>query len=273
MDESGDAVDPGSLATQLKRLRQRRGLTQRQLAPSSRVSERAIQDLEGGRSRHPQFHTLTCLADALVVTEAERQALWSLARPSSSVAPERPGVPAAQRHADAPDPDDEAAGGAGAREIVFAEEALRFEEEVKQSALEHFDVRGLGPGEHADFIVFNSYGNAAVEVKLVMNARLLARYLELSTTIPQECMVVVCRELAPDFVQAWRRRPTSDARLIVVQHAPGAFAYLSSIFTDADSAPPGPLELYSTLEDTSATVALGVVGGRSRRLVRWLRRS
>lgn len=82
MGEQRDQADIGRFAVLLRQLREARGLTQKQLARASGISERAIQDLESGRSRNPQFHTVTHLAEALNATPWEREALTAAARPN-----------------------------------------------------------------------------------------------------------------------------------------------------------------------------------------------
>ncbi|XVV15797.1 ATP-binding protein [Actinoplanes sp. CA-131856] len=69
-----------SLATVVRELRQRAGLTLEELAGSSGLSVRAISDLERERSHTPQRRTITALADALGLAGDDRQALLAAAR-------------------------------------------------------------------------------------------------------------------------------------------------------------------------------------------------
>ncbi|MFF5076324.1 helix-turn-helix domain-containing protein [Actinoplanes sp. NPDC000266] len=69
-----------SLATVVRELRQRAGLTLEELAGSSGLSVRAISDLERERSHTPQRRTITALADALGLDGDDRQALLAAAR-------------------------------------------------------------------------------------------------------------------------------------------------------------------------------------------------
>lgn len=63
------------LGMRLRELRQAAGLTMEELAEASRVSARAISDMERGHSRTPQPRTLTALASALKVSDQERRRL------------------------------------------------------------------------------------------------------------------------------------------------------------------------------------------------------
>lgn len=64
----------------LRALRQAAGLTLEALAERSGVSGRAISDMERGRTRTPHERTLTALADALDLGDADRADLAELAR-------------------------------------------------------------------------------------------------------------------------------------------------------------------------------------------------
>ncbi|MDQ4127315.1 MAG: helix-turn-helix domain-containing protein, partial [Actinomycetota bacterium] len=59
----------------LRRLRERAGLTQEELASRAGLSARAISDLERGERKRPYPHTVRALADALVLPEDERASL------------------------------------------------------------------------------------------------------------------------------------------------------------------------------------------------------
>ncbi|XVU28653.1 helix-turn-helix domain-containing protein [Actinoplanes sp. CA-054009] len=69
-----------SLATAVRELRLRAGLTLEELAGSSGLSVRAISDLERGRSHTPQRRTIAALADALGLSGDDRQELLAAAR-------------------------------------------------------------------------------------------------------------------------------------------------------------------------------------------------
>ncbi|WP_460492139.1 ATP-binding protein [Dactylosporangium cerinum] len=64
----------------LRRHRHAARLTLEQLAEASGVSTRTLSDMERGRSRGPQHRTVTALADALTLGEADREQLLHLAR-------------------------------------------------------------------------------------------------------------------------------------------------------------------------------------------------
>jgi predicted ATPase/transcriptional regulator with XRE-family HTH domain len=81
----GEDVE-GLLAEQLQRLRRRAGLSQQDLAERAGVSLATIGALEQGR-RQPHPHTVTVLADALGLLEADRVALLELVRPTTPPAP------------------------------------------------------------------------------------------------------------------------------------------------------------------------------------------
>lgn len=78
LDRGGAGRDGFGLL--LRQLREARSLTQEGLAARSKVSVRAIQDLESGRRRHPQFHTVDCLVTGLALTGSEREVFVSAAR-------------------------------------------------------------------------------------------------------------------------------------------------------------------------------------------------
>lgn len=56
-----------TFAQSLKRLRQRAGLTQQQLADRAGLHQVKIAELESGRTRDPRWRTVVRLADALGV--------------------------------------------------------------------------------------------------------------------------------------------------------------------------------------------------------------
>jgi transcriptional regulator with XRE-family HTH domain len=70
-----EARGDGSFDVLLKTYRLRAGMTQRQLADLSTLSERAIRDLENGRARSPRQETVRLLADGLRLGNTQRTAL------------------------------------------------------------------------------------------------------------------------------------------------------------------------------------------------------
>ncbi|MFD0473916.1 helix-turn-helix domain-containing protein [Nonomuraea thailandensis] len=64
----------------LRRHRHAARLTLEQLAEASGVSARTLSDMERGRSKGPQHRTVTALADALGLADADRRQLIELAR-------------------------------------------------------------------------------------------------------------------------------------------------------------------------------------------------
>jgi predicted ATPase/DNA-binding XRE family transcriptional regulator len=85
-------VGVGSFGISLRRLRERAGLTQEQLAEAARLSPRAIRSLERGERRQPYQHTVEALAKALGLTTAERLELLS-AVPTRAERHELPNAP------------------------------------------------------------------------------------------------------------------------------------------------------------------------------------
>ncbi|WP_103960933.1 helix-turn-helix domain-containing protein [Nonomuraea solani] len=73
------AAPPG-FGEVLRAQRHAASLTLEQLAEASGVSARTLSDMERGRSRGPQHRTVTALADALDLDEADREQLVELAR-------------------------------------------------------------------------------------------------------------------------------------------------------------------------------------------------
>lgn len=84
---TGDTPDIGPL---LRSLRARAGLSQEALALRAGVSVRALADLERGRTRGPQRHTVAALVEALALDAADAEALEraaALGRPRPRPAP------------------------------------------------------------------------------------------------------------------------------------------------------------------------------------------
>jgi predicted ATPase/DNA-binding XRE family transcriptional regulator len=76
---SADQVSFGDL---LRRLRSAAGLSQEALAERAGLSRNGISDLERGARQAPRLETVRMLADALALTDADRQALLAAARPA-----------------------------------------------------------------------------------------------------------------------------------------------------------------------------------------------
>jgi transcriptional regulator with XRE-family HTH domain len=64
-----------SFAAMLRRLRERAGLTQEQLAEQAGLSANAVSSLERGTRKHPYPHTVRVLAEALALKDDDRTAL------------------------------------------------------------------------------------------------------------------------------------------------------------------------------------------------------
>ncbi len=87
-------VSQVSFGALLKRHRGAAGISQEELAARAGVGVRTISDLEREVTRWPYPSTVTLLAEALQVDEAQRAALESAARrPSEANAPSRPALP------------------------------------------------------------------------------------------------------------------------------------------------------------------------------------
>ncbi|MEU5153941.1 BTAD domain-containing putative transcriptional regulator [Glycomyces sp. NPDC021274] len=86
---SADGAEP-RFGPLLKAHRERRGLTQRDLAGSSSVSLAAIRDLEQGRSRHPRRDSVHRLADALELSSQDRARFIAAALGGDVYAPPTP---------------------------------------------------------------------------------------------------------------------------------------------------------------------------------------
>ena len=74
---SADRVSFGVL---LHRQRSAAGLSQEALAERAGLSRNGISDLERGARQAPRLETVRMLADALALTEADRQAFLAAAR-------------------------------------------------------------------------------------------------------------------------------------------------------------------------------------------------
>ncbi|MEU6781225.1 helix-turn-helix domain-containing protein [Nonomuraea angiospora] len=78
--EKEHSITTPSFAEVLRRHRHAARRTLEQLAESSGVSARTLSDMERGRSKGPQHRTVTALADALGLADADRKQLVELAR-------------------------------------------------------------------------------------------------------------------------------------------------------------------------------------------------
>ena len=71
----------------LRQLRAERGLTQEELAAAAGISPRTISDLERGINQTPRKATAELLADALRLSEAEREQFMAAARRRPATTP------------------------------------------------------------------------------------------------------------------------------------------------------------------------------------------
>lgn len=85
---SAASPGPGAFAERLRSLRERRSLTQEELASRAGLTGKAVGALERGERRRPYPHTIRALADALNLDDDERQALAGAARPPSQHDPD-----------------------------------------------------------------------------------------------------------------------------------------------------------------------------------------
>ncbi|SDF07333.1 Predicted ATPase [Blastococcus aurantiacus] len=81
---SAASPGPGAFAEGLRSLRERRSLTQEELAARAGLTGKAVGALERGERRRPYPHTIRALADALDLDDDERAALAAAARPPST---------------------------------------------------------------------------------------------------------------------------------------------------------------------------------------------
>jgi predicted ATPase/DNA-binding XRE family transcriptional regulator len=79
--------DASPFGDRLRRLRERRGVTQEELAEAAGMTARAIGALERGERRSPYPHSIRMLADALRLPATERSALFAAARRSERAEP------------------------------------------------------------------------------------------------------------------------------------------------------------------------------------------
>ena len=76
----GASPPPGSFGALLRSRRHRAYLSQEQLAARAEVSERTVRNLEADRVRSPRTDTVRLLADALQLSEPERESWFEAAR-------------------------------------------------------------------------------------------------------------------------------------------------------------------------------------------------
>lgn len=95
MEQLASAPSPdGSFGALLRAFRHRACLTQEQLAARAGLSERTVRDLEAGRVRSPRNDTVRLLADALALTEPERES-WASAAQGANGRQAEGGLPGA----------------------------------------------------------------------------------------------------------------------------------------------------------------------------------
>ncbi len=75
------ATSPSDFGSTLRRLRLSAGLSQEALAECAGVSARAVSDMERGLRKRPRPETLRLLADALVLSDADRALFYAAAHP------------------------------------------------------------------------------------------------------------------------------------------------------------------------------------------------
>ena len=80
MESLASSPPVGSFGALLRVCRHRACLSQEQLAQRAELSERTVRNLEAGRVRSPRNDTVSLLADALELTEPEREAWLATAR-------------------------------------------------------------------------------------------------------------------------------------------------------------------------------------------------
>ena len=83
---------PAPFGEQLRRLRERAGLTQEELAERAGLAADAVSALERGKRQRPYPHTVRALAEALELADAQRQQLLAAVPrpPGARVAPSQP---------------------------------------------------------------------------------------------------------------------------------------------------------------------------------------
>ena len=95
MEQPASAPPPNRpFGAVLRAFRHRACLSQEQLAARAELSERAVRNLEAGRVRSPRNDTVRLLADALALTEPQRQR-WAAAAQGASRRQAEAGTPSA----------------------------------------------------------------------------------------------------------------------------------------------------------------------------------
>lgn len=92
MKHLASAPQDGSLGGLLRSFRYRAYLSQEQLAERAELSERTVRSLEADQVRSPRNDTVRLLADALELTERERESWFAAARGENGHQA-RPGLP------------------------------------------------------------------------------------------------------------------------------------------------------------------------------------
>jgi len=91
MEQPVNIPPPASFGALLRARRHRAYLSQEQLAARAELSERTVRNLEAGRVRSPRTDTLRLLANALRLSEPERDT-WLRGRPERPAGQSRTGV-------------------------------------------------------------------------------------------------------------------------------------------------------------------------------------
>jgi transcriptional regulator with XRE-family HTH domain len=91
MGRAEGPADPGEFGPVLRSLRLAAGLTQEDLAERAGLSVRTISDLERGATGRPYPKTVTLLAHALELTEADRAELIGAFQPTTGGLVRQPG--------------------------------------------------------------------------------------------------------------------------------------------------------------------------------------
>ena len=80
MEQPVHASPPAPFGALLRARRQRAFLSQEQLAARAELSERTVRNLEAGRVRSPRTDTVRLMADALQLSEPERESWFEASR-------------------------------------------------------------------------------------------------------------------------------------------------------------------------------------------------
>lgn len=80
MEQPASVPPSGSFGALLRAFRHRAYLSQEQLATRAELSERTVRNIEAGRVRSPRNDTVKLLADALALTQPERESCIAAAQ-------------------------------------------------------------------------------------------------------------------------------------------------------------------------------------------------